>query len=380
MITDESFAIMVASSVLKSAIIIPLVRVVYDSSRRYVAYRRHTIQHNGRNSELRILACINDPDNVATILNIIQTSNSPQSPIAVCFMNLEEYVGRYTPVVIQHRLDSLEPSSSKPSKIDPMINALRRYKHYQKGLKSVHCFTAVAPFPSMHDDICLMAFEKCTALVILPFKRADSPQIRTVTKNVIKLAPCSVGILYYRGLFMDPKPIFSRQLTISVCVLFIGGPDDREALAYGARMVENHSIMLTIIRFIAMNHTTNDNLIEESCDLNMINGFRMTCINNSNVEYITRSVKDGAETAGVLNAIGDDFDLILVGRRHDRHSQVLLGLSEWSEIEELGVVGDILASSHCASRASIMVIQQQASIVEGMTGNSKYTYNNNRIP
>lgn len=380
MITDESFAIMVASSILKSAIIIPLVKVFYDSSRRYVAYRRHTIQHSGRHSELRILACINDPDNVATILNIIQASNSPQSPIAVFVMNLEEYVGRYTPIVIQHRLDSSESSSSKPSKIDPMINALRRYKHYQKGLKSVQCFTAIAPFVSMHDDICLMAFEKGTALVILPFEKADSPKIRTVTKNVIKLAPCSVGILYYRGLFMDPTPIFSRQSMMCVCVLFIGGPDDREALAYGARMVENHSIMLTIIRFIAMNHTTNDNLIEESCDLNMINGFRMTCINNSNVEYITRSVKDGAETAGVLNAIGDDFDLILVGRRHDRYSQVLLGLSDWNEIEELGVVGDILACSHFVSRASIMVIQQQASVVEGIIRNSKYTYNNNRIP
>lgn len=57
------------------------------------------------------------------------------------------------------------------------------------------------------------------------------------------------------------------------------------------RMADNTSIMLTIIRFIAMNnHSTND-LMEEKQDSNMISEFRKNNIDNKNVKYIKRSVK-----------------------------------------------------------------------------------------
>ena len=81
--------------------------------------------------------------------------------------------------------------------------------------------------------------------------------------------------------------------------------------------------------------------------------------------YIEKlSVKEGADTAAyMLHAIADDFDLILAGRRHDNNSQVLIGLSEWNEVKYLGVIGDILVSSDFHSKASVMVIQQQASVM-----------------
>lgn len=57
------------------------------------------------------------------------------------------------------------------------------------------------------------------------------------------------------------------------------------------RMADNTSIMLTKIRFIAMNnHSTND-LMEEKQDSNMISEFRKNNIDNKNVKYIKRSVK-----------------------------------------------------------------------------------------
>lgn len=46
------------------------------------------------------------------------------------------------------------------------------------------------------------------------------------------------------------------------------------------------------------------------------------------------------------------------------NSQVLIGLSEWNEVEDLGVIGDDnLVSSDFHSKASVMVIQQQASVM-----------------
>lgn len=36
-----------------------------------------------------------------------------------------------------------------------------------------------------------------------------------------------------------------------------------------------------------------------------------------------------------------------------------MGLSEWCEFPELGVVGDLLASTDLSSRVSALVVQQQ---------------------
>ncbi|KAH7553911.1 hypothetical protein JRO89_XS12G0076100 [Xanthoceras sorbifolium] len=365
MVNEESFGILVTHATLGSAIIAPIVRAIYDSSRRYVAYRRRTIQHIGRHSELRILACIHQPEHVTTIINILEASNSPQCPLAVYVMNLEDLARHTLPLVQTHRLDRLP--SSKSTKADQMINAFRHYQQKGRGRIYVQCFTAIAPYTTMHDEICLMAFEKSTSLVIVPFQATSGPFTNTVIKNVLKVAPCSVGVLFDRGIFMDPRSILSRQLIINVCMVFIGGPDDREALAYGVRMVENQNIMLTIIRLSAMKHIATD-LTEEDNDFNMLNAVRANTIHCKNVAYMEKYVTEGHETAKLLNVIGNEFDLILVGRRHHSDAPVLVGLSEWSEIEELGVIGDLLVSPDFKGPSSILVIQQQASFVEEMIG------------
>lgn len=54
----------------------------------------------------------------------------------------------------------------------------------------------------------------------------------------------------------------------------------------------------------------------------------------------------------------DNYDLIIVGRSHP-NSPLLLGLHEWSECPELGVIGDLLSSPDGETTASVLVIQQQ---------------------
>ncbi|KAL5809009.1 hypothetical protein ACOSQ3_029700 [Xanthoceras sorbifolium] len=41
----------------------------------------------------------------------------------------------------------------------------------------------------MHDDICSLGHEKCTALVIVPFQKSDTVYIRSVNKNVLDNDP-----------------------------------------------------------------------------------------------------------------------------------------------------------------------------------------------
>ncbi|KAK3227416.1 hypothetical protein Dsin_007278 [Dipteronia sinensis] len=371
LMTREVFGILMIAATLRSAVITPLISATYDSSRRYVAYRRRTIQHSRRHPELRILACIYEPDNVPTIVNILEASNRPQRSVALHVMKLEELAGGTMPQVITHRLDRL-PSSHKSNKADPMINAFRQYEE-QKTHTIVQCFTVIAPYATMHDEICLMAFEKSTPLVIIPIQKPKSTFVKTVVRNVLQMSPCSVGILLDRGMFMDPRPIFSRRLAINTCVIFVGGQDDREALAYGANMAETNTNMLKIIRLVAMNHMPPD-LTEEGRDLNMLNEFRTSTLGNKNVEFIEKNVTEGCQTAKLLKSIGNEYDLILVGRRHNPNSPVLVGLSAWSEIQELGVIGDLLVSSDYCGNASVLVLQQQASVVQEMIESPKSSY------
>ncbi|KAI8010534.1 Cation/H(+) antiporter 14 [Camellia lanceoleosa] len=84
----------------------------------------------------------------------------------------------------------------------------------------------------------------------------------------------------------------------------------------------------------------------------MINALKNMYGENLDVEYSEVIVKDGVETSRVLLAIEDHYDFILVGRRLESDSSLVTGLTDWSYMEELGIIGDILASSDMKVNAS----------------------------
>ena len=105
----------------------------------------------------------------------------------------------------------------------------------------------------MDEDICSIAKSKRAAVIILPFHKQQAldgemedinPAIRSVNENVLAHAPCSVGVLINRR--MPDSIEFARR----VAVLFFGGPDDREALAYAWRMSEHQNVSLKVVKFV----------------------------------------------------------------------------------------------------------------------------------
>ncbi|CAL9025273.1 unnamed protein product [Prunus brigantina] len=76
-LTDqEFFALVMISVVLITAVVTPLIRYLYDPSKQYAVMRRSTIQHLKRESELTILACIHNQENVPTFINVLEVSNA----------------------------------------------------------------------------------------------------------------------------------------------------------------------------------------------------------------------------------------------------------------------------------------------------------------
>lgn len=336
---------------------------MYDPSEQRVPLKRRTIQHAKQDAELRILVCLQNQDNVPTIINILEASDATEeSPIAVIAVLLEEVVGRANPLLVSHQSTRiLQPSNSKSSHI---INALRQYELCNERCVTVQSFSAISHAETMHEDICRVALDQNATIVILPFHKhweidgsigLVNRSIQTMDIKVLEKAPCSVGILVDRGTLTGSMSILNTQSIYRVAVIYIGGPDDAEALYYGSRMGRHNNVTLTLVRYLLFG---SDNARERKQDNILMDDVRQAHNGNQNFIYQEQLVKDGVGLTASLRALENNYDLMIVGRNHQA-SQILMGLSAWSECQELGVVGDILASTDIGSTASILVVQQQ---------------------
>ncbi|KAF2313401.1 hypothetical protein GH714_010804 [Hevea brasiliensis] len=205
--------------------------------------------------------------------------------------------------------------------------------------------TAISAMHDMHEDICTSAERKRAAMIILPFhkhQRLDGTlettrnEFRWVNKRVLEHSPCSVGILVDRG-FGGGTHVSASNVSSTVTVLFFGGHDDREALAYGARMAEHPGISLIIVHFIPSNDIMG----------------QMVKVD------ITDESKRPVNSAKEIVEIVKEFsrcNLFVVGRMPV--GPVAAALTEKAEYPELGPVGNLLTSNGFTTSASVLVVQQ----------------------
>lgn len=203
---------------------------------------------------------------------------------------------------------------------------------------------------------------------------STNPAYRLVNQNLLENSPCSVGILVDRGLNGATR-LNSNTVSLQVAVLFFGGPDDREALAYAWRMAQHPGITLTVLRFIhdedeadtASTRATNDSDLkipkmdhrkQRQLDDDYINLFRAENAEYESIVYIEKLVSNGEETVAAVRSMDSSHDLFIVGRGEGMSSPLTAGLTDWSECPELGAIGDLLASSDFAATVSVLVVQQ----------------------
>lgn len=392
---DESFATMVVVAVIMTGLITPVVSIIYRPTKRCISYKKRTIQRAKPDNELRVLVCIHTPRNVPTIINLLEASNpTKKSPIGVYVLHLVELTGRASAMLIVHNTrKSGRPALNRTqAQSDHIIHAFENYEHHA-GCVSVQPLTAISPYSTMHEDICNLAEDKRVAFVIIPFHKqqtvdggmeATNPAFRTVNQNVLTNAPCSVGILVDRGLNGSSR-LSANQVSHFVAVLFFGGPDDREALAYGWRMSEHQGVTLTVMRFLPgedtvevtagdpINHSgsimreLSQQERERQLDDEYINEFRTKNMNES-IIYTEKIANNGEETVAVIRSMDNSHDLFIVGRGEGVVSPLTAGLTDWSECPELGAIGDLLASSDFAATVSVLVVQQYAGLEQHEEG------------
>ncbi|XP_010488504.2 PREDICTED: LOW QUALITY PROTEIN: cation/H(+) antiporter 6B-like [Camelina sativa] len=347
--------------ILVNSLLTPMaIHFLYDRSKRLVCYGRRNLKHN---SELQTLVCINKPDNITSMISLLRaTSPSKDSPIRCCVLHLIELVGQATPTFISHQLQKPKPGSRSYS--ENVISSFQLFQENYWDTASINMFTFLTSAKEMHEHICWFALDKGSNLILLSFHRSwgangygitsDDQNLRGLNRSVLKRAPCSVGILVHR------KPIWQLKSVESpcrVCLIYVGGNDDKEALALANHMRGNQKVNLTVMRLIPASHTEESSKRNHSQMAEYKNSLEERPRDNSSIIELT--VADGTETSTFLHSVAYDYDLFVVGRRSGIGTTVTTGLGEWMEFDELGVIGDLLASEYYPSRASVLIIQQQ---------------------
>ena len=387
-LAPEAFTIMVFSIFFMSVVVAPIINAMYKPRVVYEQNKLRTIENLKSDSEIRVVACVHNARHATGMINILEACNGTNvTPLHVFSLQLVELKGRGTVLLVaqvdQQKTGPQNLDQSSETNIYSSNNITNVFEEYasSNGNTVVENLVAMSSYSTIHKDIYNLALEKQASLVLLPFHKQNTPEgtlevtevaLKDINQNVMHDAPCSVGIFVDRG---HHETLFKTRMRI--LMIFIGGPDDREALAIAWRMSKHPWTMLTMVRIILCDKAAEvdsmatsegqgllaaviDSGKQRELDEEYVDSFRLKAVNNEDtITYIEREVRTSEDIPEVLNELDKvGFDLYIVGHGKGRNSLVLSNLLEWADCPELGVIGDILASNSFGSNSSILVVQQ----------------------
>ncbi|KAM0851802.1 hypothetical protein ACQ4PT_052184 [Festuca glaucescens] len=361
-LNDEAFAIMVLMALFTTFITTPIVMAIYKPARPSSAapYKRRTIA--GDDGDLRVLACFHGYRNIPTLLNLVELSRGTggRHRLVVYAMHLIELSERSSAISMVHRTRrNAMPffNSSKTSSTTEV--AFEAFQ--QLSTVRVRPMTAISDLETIHRDIIDSASNKRAAIVIVPYHKtlqhdgtfqSLGSAYHAVNKRVLREAPCSVAILVDRGLGGHSQ-VAAQNVAFSVAMLFFGGPDDREALAYAARMAEHPGITVTVSRFQPNRAAAAEE--DAAADEAAVEAFKarvagLGAEDDGSVRFEEREARSREE---VVEAIGllSKCNVFVVGRMPPTAPLM-------EHADELGPVGSYLASPEFKTSASVLVIKR----------------------
>ncbi|KAI9121566.1 hypothetical protein K1719_008599 [Acacia pycnantha] len=385
------FTIMVSAVFLMTMMAPIFISVLYQPRKRFEMYKLRTVQRLRPETELRILACVHNVRQAASMVCVLKNCNATRiSPMHVFGVRMVEFKGRTGAATLfashmeqPYLTGSPSRASASQSESDIIAGTFKVLSEWNNAVR-VENIDAMSVYETIHDDIYSLAQQKLTSLVLLPFHKqanvegsleTENAIYKDINENVLRNPPCSVGIFIDRGLGTS-----SVQRNTNILTLFVGGPDDREALAVTWRMAGQPGTQLTVVRIVLHGEAADDVSIstdsslwlssaimdeekQKMLDDEYLDSFRLKMVHNSEiVTYSEEDVGSVDELTSLMQAFGkDDYDLIIVGQGNHRNSSLFSKLLEWCDNPELGVLGDIVASNNFGSQSSLLVVQQYES-------------------
>uniref|UniRef100_A0A0D9Y1H3 Uncharacterized protein n=1 Tax=Leersia perrieri TaxID=77586 RepID=A0A0D9Y1H3_9ORYZ len=367
-LNDESFAIMVLMALFTTFITTPIVMAVYKPARPSVPYKRRTVDPAGSgdaDGELRVLACFHTNRNIPTLLNLVESSRGTgRGRLVMYAMHLVELSERSSAIsLVQRARRNGMPffnnnSSSGANSNNDDQQMVVAFEAFEK-LSSVRLrpMTAISDLDTIHRDVIDSASAKRAAIVVMPYHRtlhhdgafrSLGAPYHAINKRVLREAPCSVAILVDRGLGGHAQ-VSAKNVAFSVAVLFFGGADDREALAYATRMAEHPGVAVTLERF-RPNRVAGDE--DVAADEAAVEAFKakVGMVKDGSVRFDDRMAQTKSEVMEAINSLSM-FNVFVVGRMPPTAPLV-------EKPDELGPIGSYLASPEFKTSASVLVIKR----------------------
>ncbi|CAN6331163.1 unnamed protein product [Urochloa humidicola] len=423
-LNEETFAILVLMALVTTFITTPTVMAIYKPARAAGRRRLHHRKLQGpipsapsspsaagagagaatsNARELRVLACIHGGQDVPALINLIETirgHTQPRRLVKLYILRMMELTERTSSILMvraarRNGLPFFRPRRDGEPPHDQVDVAFGTYA--QLGHVSVRAMTAVSALHTIHDDVTAVAEDKRVSLVVLPFRKRHhhhhhgggggggedeelGPEWRAVNRRVLREAPCSVAVLVDRG-FGGGEQVSSEEVAHGVCVVFFGGPDDREALELAGRMAEHPGVQVTVVHFIdgkagseeqsevtlrpsntnadrsyTFSTAVVDTRKEKELDEAAVAEFRQRM--GTLVRFEERVVVGNVIEEVVSIGKSGEYGLVVVGKGRLPSPMVARLAVRPAEHPELGPIGDALASSGHGVTASVLVVQQ----------------------
>ncbi|KAG4989845.1 hypothetical protein JHK84_032396 [Glycine max] len=260
-------------------------------------------------------------EDVHNMIALIEACNpTTQSPLYVYVVHLIELVGKSTPILLPMNKNNRKSLSVDYPNTNHILRAFENYSNNSSGPLTVHSYVNVAPYRSMHGN-----------------------HVANTIRNLNTKG--TLGILVDRYSVLSWS---SSKLSFDVGIFFIGGKDDREALALGIQMLERPNTRVTLFRFVlptkqdskfviyglkeneeeVLESTLDESLIDEFISKNDISSDII------NVVYHEVVVEDCIQVLEAIRGMEKDY------------------------ADQLGILGDMLASNEfCNGKVPVLVMQ-----------------------
>nr|KYP75864.1 K(+)/H(+) antiporter 13 [Cajanus cajan] len=384
----ESFSILTVAVLIMTMMVPLIINAIYKPRKLYRQNKLKTIQNLKAESELRILACVHNPRQASGMINILEPYHTTKlSPLHVFALQLVELTGNTTSLLATHINQHNQQQSGSQAltkaqeDLESIVNIFQAFTGTKENT-TVETFAAASTYSTIHEDIYNVSQEKQANLMLLPFHKHSNIEgileltnntFQDVNRNVMRDAPCSVGIFVDRGL----GSLF--KVNLRVLMIFIGGPDDREALAVAWRMSKHQGVQLSVARILMLGEAAEvdmlnnvesrnrgllsvvlDNEKQKELDDEYVSAFRLKAVSNEDsIKYSEKEVHCSDDIPRVLNEFDQNgYDLYILGQGAGRNSLIMTELMHWTDCPELGVIGDMVASNNFGSCSSLLVVQQ----------------------
>ncbi|KAL6912384.1 hypothetical protein ACP4OV_001189 [Aristida adscensionis] len=365
---ETAQVVLLLSSIINTLMAGPASAAIVRQHRRASRYRSRCLQDLRVDHELRLVVCVHDAAGVHPALALADLSKGT-ALLAVYLLHLVELATSRKYAITRQLLLQQEDDADADDEwgyareIEQVAAAVAAFTY--DNAMPVRQMTAISNLASMDADVRNGVDDARASLLIVPFhkeQRYDGRMVcrrdgrRLLNQRLLHRPPCTVGILVERRHQHRAAAAADRH---QVAALFLGGPDDREAVAYAARLAAHPAVSVTVCRFLLPSPSAPPDEEDEE----FMAELHAASVLPGLVSYAETYVSNGAETVTALSSMAGTYSLMVVGKASSGAGAEAMttGMGDWDDdCPELGPVGELLASDDLQGGGSVLVLQQHS--------------------